>query len=1052
MPFPDALNAGELAMVRQDNCFFKQYLLLTPNDVIWQTQPADAVDGSLPYARFEWDGTDQGDRANVKEGQTVLITTSDTDLSTLIYRGRVRKVPDATYFYINENSTNLTAAYFVTVINDWDIHEKLERRTAAGDEYKDYDLTWEEIPPRITNLQSVYVSDSSDAVVYFDFTPTADAGASGAAVTTWLWDIADGAFIVGNANTQIIMAEFPGAATNEHRWVTLTITDDNGVSNYFVFEVYTIDTTVTVSDVIAFDAGDLAITGTIGEGWNATVRGWAGIDDVLDRTRCAIYSRDYYNGVRILDFFGGGFYAVAAGDTITGHTSGATAVVVEVVITSGSWVNGDATGQMFVNQITGVFEVETIDVGLNIDVANLQGPPNWYYITSDVIFVGRLRTERSLTRGDEIHAVLQDTTFNIEGFGTQLGRLVGPGLHLQDTAAPDEWGEIQDLTIKRAILYMLAWHSTFLNVSSLTFDASSDDYRWDEFVIREASLQEWVNNTADDQNAYIVYAPAGESTIQRHASYTGVGGLTTVMTIEVDDAGLSDLIAFTLEREYVETYAQAICGAATYNTTTDKATTYIGKAPSQSYGPGWENAPLDNQIMKVNLSDADAITEVKLRTSSHYAYMNPHPRLTGVQVMSGLYWLVPMVHRLYAFDIEATDTTRALAYTSANKWILTELTYTFSHETGVCDVTGNFEIVTTGGNAGIAVTQVPDVNDLGYPPLPPYGADGPINPLINYPVDNPDFTLPGDGDWGLDQPEPPQPGPPIGCEQVSVSMRDDQNYATVNLAQNAETYIITVEGDGLIGTNGGPPAFVDFTNATKYTFIVVPDRPGANLSILDNSFGNPLPSTVNNGYGTNPDGKDLASCCIRIDFASAVTVDSVSFDWYYEDPLGNNQIGIEYFLYDSGDNLLANVSIGPTVATDTWHNQLWTGIGQATVSWAAVAVWRADTVGRITCWMDNVSIGTTGTSDVYGDAFYHSYNLGEGQYALYGAGKGFLIDLAKPAGIPMYNPSHRYTLVYTGSNAFIGLRYTDEAGDYTDNQNRHLLVTVCGPGMGSVAI
>jgi len=102
--------------------------------------------------------------------------------------------------------------------------------------------------------------------------------------------------------------------------------------------------------------------------------------------------------------------------------------------------------------------------------------------------------------------------------------------------------------------------------------------------------------------------------------------------------------------------------------------------------------------------------------------------------------------------------------------------------------------------------------------------------------------------------------------------------------------------------------------------------------------------------------------------------------------------------------------------------------------------------------MDNVNVTIAGTEDIYGDAFYFGYNLGTGSTSLYGAAKGFLIDLAKPVAIPLYSPNHRYTLVYTGSNAFIGFRYTDEDGDYTNNQNRSLLVTVCGPGMGSVAI
>jgi len=1054
MPFPTELTAGELAMIRQtENVYFDNYLLMCPNTVVWQTQPLVAVDGTTPYAEFDWDGTDAGARADVREGQTVLITTGDTDFTAPLYRGRVRLVPDATTFFINENSTNLETTYYVTVLDDFDMHEKLERRTADGTEYKDWDKTFETLPLIFKNLQSVYVDISGDANVDIAFAPDLDATASGAAYSSVVWDIQDGAYQVGDATTLNITARFPGAATNEHRWVTLTVTDDNGVASWFAFEVYTVDLADLTPTNIYLDTGDYTIPKSIEDGLNATVRGWAGIDSVLDRTRATIASVDNHNGVRRLAFTSGGTHELLVDDIITGATGGATGVIVEIELDSGFWKFGDAAGYLWIYEQSGTFEVEDLNEGQNDNVATIAADSEQVWITSKEAFVGRLRTESNPTRGDEQYAVVQETFFTIEGFGAQLARLVGPGLYLQNIAAPDEWGEIEDLTIKRAIVYLLAWHSTFLNLCSLTFDADSDDYQWPDFVIKEASLLEWVNQIANDQNAIMTFAAAGESTIQRHASYTGTGGLTTIMTIEVDSGGDSDLPGFVLEDDYIEVYAQSLIGAATYDTTAGKAITYIGKAPAQAFGSGWETAPLDNQILKADLSEADAITEVKLRTANHLAYVNPHELLVNVQVMASLYWMLPSVNDLYAFDIAATDNTRGRAFASANKWILTEVSYVHNHETGIQEPVGRFEIVTTGGNAGIAVIQVPDVNDIGLPTLPPWGADGPIDPIINYPVDDPDITLPGDGDWPIDHPSPTEPQPPIGCEIISVSMRDAQNYSTSNIAQNAETYVITVEGDGLIAANSGVPAFIDFSDATKYTFVKPPGYPNAVLSIVDALLGNPLPSTVSNGYGTNPAGKDLATACIRIDFASPVEVDSINFDYYYTRTAGEAEGALQYWLYDSGDGLLDSGADGGVLPRSVWHNTVWpVSPAVANVSYAIISHQRADTVGTATVWMDNVYISTTGAYDVYGDAFYHSYNLGEGQAALYGADKGFLIDLAKPAGIPLYSSNHKYVLTYTGSNAFIGFRYTDEDGVYTDNQNRALLVTVCGPGMGSVAL
>jgi len=211
MGFPSQLTAGQLTQVRATEQAFKQYLAFTPADVVWQTQPNETKSDEV-YASFEWIGTLQGAYTSVKEGQTVLITTSDTDLSTVIYRGRVRTTPDATTFYINENSTTLSTAYYVTVLDDFDIHERLERRLEDGTEYKDWDLTFQTLPPLITGLQSSYVDTSGSATVNFVFSATADATANGAAISTYSWDVGDGSINSG-AGTASIDVDFPRRAS-----------------------------------------------------------------------------------------------------------------------------------------------------------------------------------------------------------------------------------------------------------------------------------------------------------------------------------------------------------------------------------------------------------------------------------------------------------------------------------------------------------------------------------------------------------------------------------------------------------------------------------------------------------------------------------------------------------------------------------------------------------------------------------------------------------------------------------------------------------------------
>lgn len=76
---------------------------------------------------------------------------------------------------------------------------------------------------------------------------------------------------------------------------------------------------------------------------------------------------------REVSFTSGGVYEVLAGDTITGATSGATATITKVILSSGSWVAGTAAGRLFFATQTGTFQAENLDVGANLNVASIAG-------------------------------------------------------------------------------------------------------------------------------------------------------------------------------------------------------------------------------------------------------------------------------------------------------------------------------------------------------------------------------------------------------------------------------------------------------------------------------------------------------------------------------------------------------------------------------------------------------------------------------------------------------------------------------------------------------
>lgn len=75
-------------------------------------------------------------------------------------------------------------------------------------------------------------------------------------------------------------------------------------------------------------------------------------------------------------FTSGGTTAITEGDTITGATSGASATVERIALTSGAWADGDAAGWLVLSGVLGTFVAENLDVGASSDLATIAGAPS----------------------------------------------------------------------------------------------------------------------------------------------------------------------------------------------------------------------------------------------------------------------------------------------------------------------------------------------------------------------------------------------------------------------------------------------------------------------------------------------------------------------------------------------------------------------------------------------------------------------------------------------------------------------------------------------------
>lgn len=85
---------------------------------------------------------------------------------------------------------------------------------------------------------------------------------------------------------------------------------------------------------------------------------------------------------REVAFTSGGTYEIAVGNTITGATSSATAVIGRVVLTSGTWGAGTAAGFLYFASQTGTFQSENLNVGANSNVATIAGDSSAVTLTA----------------------------------------------------------------------------------------------------------------------------------------------------------------------------------------------------------------------------------------------------------------------------------------------------------------------------------------------------------------------------------------------------------------------------------------------------------------------------------------------------------------------------------------------------------------------------------------------------------------------------------------------------------------------------------------------
>lgn len=199
---------------------------------------------TYPLAEVTFDSVTTGTYASVIPGMTVLFgTTAGADD---LGRQRVRKAATSDTFYIGRSSqgnrdgeVNLQDNAFITVLYDFRVWAKIPYADVSSDTppqttwYKDHDIAVgsnTSAPPPVANCSPGVMATIDESTSLITVTFEGDesfAVADGASISTYAWDVNDGTITVGTSASTNIVATFPAG----FRWVSLTVTDDNGESH-----------------------------------------------------------------------------------------------------------------------------------------------------------------------------------------------------------------------------------------------------------------------------------------------------------------------------------------------------------------------------------------------------------------------------------------------------------------------------------------------------------------------------------------------------------------------------------------------------------------------------------------------------------------------------------------------------------------------------------------------------------------------------------------------------------------------------------------------------
>ena len=391
--------------------------------------------------------------------------------------------------------------------------------------------------------------------------------------------------------------------------------------------------------------------------------------------------------------------------------------VENVQITASVGTGYDATLTNYVAP-AGLLDLTQITIWSDDTYQDLDGP-----LTGDnIIFMGRIRNRDNTTQASAQYTRESKADYTVEGPLTQLARTEQPPFEMLNVASPTKWSHITNLTIWRAIAYLLSEYSTFLELHNLEFDSTANTYL---APVRNPSgdVLAAANDLAFSINAALQINGAGQVEVVRHACMLENSTLRNALVVRAD-LTTSDLISINWKQDGARPVGKLSAAAGSYNSTTGIYTVTEALAPGVAQDGGSQTRTLDKQVLTANLGQVAADSALKVRATNALEMAQEQEKLEAVFAPGWYSALIPSLNTWYTFTgdadltVDGVETTKTVLSDDI-RWLLTDIDLSLNAE-GVPEIKASFIRETVGITKGLTIVYPPQSGPTvpNYPPVP----------------------------------------------------------------------------------------------------------------------------------------------------------------------------------------------------------------------------------------------------------------------------------------------------------------------------------------------